>query len=286
MVYYIGFILDIKDYIASGIIESYVLGAVSDQERREVECMSHIYPEIREHLLAAQGQLETLSEDWKKEPPVDLKGKVMVAIKAEIIAETNAEKTNESSDETNSANEARIIALPQTSTKKTNYSAWLAAASVLLLIGISTLYFFKNNEMSKMESTLSAKNKELEKQIETIDAEKSFMLDDKTIPIALAGTAVSPNSKVKAYWNKSKNQVMLTAMNLPKPASDKQYQLWAIVDGTPVDLGMLENDKLAESVSKKVKSTEVQAFAITLEKKGGNPTPNLEQLYVIGNVAG
>jgi len=27
-----------------------------------------------------------------------------------------------------------------------------------------------------------------------------------------------------------------------------------------------------------------QAFAVTLETKGGNPLPNLDELYVIGNV--
>ncbi len=29
---------------------------------------------------------------------------------------------------------------------------------------------------------------------------------------------------------------------------------------------------------------EAQAFAITLEARDGNPAPNLEELYVIGNV--
>jgi anti-sigma-K factor RskA len=33
-----------------------------------------------------------------------------------------------------------------------------------------------------------------------------------------------------------------------------------------------------------VEMDNIQAFAITLEKKGGSPTPNLDQLYVIGNL--
>jgi anti-sigma-K factor RskA len=27
-----------------------------------------------------------------------------------------------------------------------------------------------------------------------------------------------------------------------------------------------------------------QAFAITLEKKGGNPTPTMEQMFVMGSI--
>jgi anti-sigma-K factor RskA len=30
--------------------------------------------------------------------------------------------------------------------------------------------------------------------------------------------------------------------------------------------------------------SKAQGFAITLEKKGGSPSPTMEQLYVLGNV--
>ena len=32
--------MNTKEYITSGILEEYVLGVVSDQERREIECLS------------------------------------------------------------------------------------------------------------------------------------------------------------------------------------------------------------------------------------------------------
>ncbi|WP_225974287.1 anti-sigma factor [Arachidicoccus ginsenosidivorans] len=36
---------------------------------------------------------------------------------------------------------------------------------------------------------------------------------------------------------------------------------------------------------KKVSAGQVQAFAITLEKAGGNPTPTMDQMYVMGGVS-
>ena len=42
--------VDVKAYIESGILESYVLGFASEQEVQEVRCLSHIYPEIAEEL--------------------------------------------------------------------------------------------------------------------------------------------------------------------------------------------------------------------------------------------
>ncbi|MGJ8661005.1 MAG: anti-sigma factor [Bacteroidota bacterium] len=286
MVRFIFIDLDIKEYISSGIIESYVLGVVSDQERREVECMSHIYPELQEHLLAVQQNLEQLSEGWKKEPPAELKGKVMAAIHAEAIAEKNGQANNQS---------AKVINMPTpTSPEKSNGLKWLAAASVILFVGAAGLFLMRTNQFNDVQQTLSAKEKalnekedllaDLQSELGVYNEEREFLTNDNTVAIALAGTPVSPDAKVKVYWNQDENKMMLAGMNLPETPTEKQYQLWAIVDGTPVDLGVLDMDGNPKAISREANLKNVQAFAITLEKKGGSPTPNLDQLYVIGNV--
>ncbi len=276
-------ILDIKEYISSGIIESYVLGVVSDQERREVECMSNIYPELQQHLTEVQNNVEVLAKTWVKEPPTTLKGKVMEAIHKETLVEKSIANRK-----------AKIIKMRAAENSKGINARSVAAASVILVLAASALFFVKNNKLDKAQAELKALSEEvkakedltaqLNKQIEDYDAKQAFITDDKTTTIDLAGTQISPEAKVKAYWNKNKGQVMLMGMNLPQHEIDKQYQLWAIVDGKPVDLGMLDGDNPNKSFSKKVSSRRVQAFAITLEKKGGSPSPNLDQLYVIGNV--
>ena len=275
--------MDIKEYISSGIIESYVLGVVSDQERREVECMSTIYPELQEHLLAVQGNLEQLAESWKKEPPVELKAKIMAE-----IGEDNAVA------QSIAARKAKIIKMKKAKQARGVNTRSAAAASVILVLAAGALFFMKANELGKTEAELSKLKEEFKTnqqlvadmnvKLEDYDLKQAFITDDRTVTIALAGTTISPEAKVKAYWNKKVGEVMLVGMNLPQHEIDKQYQLWAIVDGTPVDLGMLDASNPNTAVTKKVKSGEVQAFAITLERKGGSPAPNLEQLYVIGNV--
>ncbi len=66
---------------------------------------------------------------------------------------------------------------------------------------------------------------------------------------------------------------------------DKQYQLWAIVNGKPVDAGTFD---MGEGVSfVKLKTIpKAEAFAITLEKRGGSETPTMNAMFVMGNVAG
>ncbi len=67
------------------------------------------------------------------------------------------------------------------------------------------------------------------------------------------------------------------------PVQDKQYQLWAIVDGHPVDAGIFDMDKDLSFVKLKT-IPKAEAFAITLEKKGGSITPNMDAMYVMGKV--
>lgn len=76
--------------------------------------------------------------------------------------------------------------------------------------------------------------------------------------------------------------MLLTSAQLPQAPEGFQYQLWAIVDGAPVDAGLLEG--LEDWQNMKDISGEAVAFAITLEPEGGSASPTMEEMVVIGNV--
>ena len=97
------------------------------------------------------------------------------------------------------------------------------------------------------------------------------------------GTAISPQSDATVYWDTTSHDVYLMVNNLPAPASDQQYQLWALLDGKPIDMGMLEISEKPLQLYRMKNAQNAQAFAITLEKKGGNPTPK-GPMYVIGKL--
>jgi hypothetical protein len=54
--------MNIQAYIESGILEEYVLGTVSPQEKQEVECMASIYPEIQQELQILETALEKYAQ--------------------------------------------------------------------------------------------------------------------------------------------------------------------------------------------------------------------------------
>ena len=71
---------------------------------------------------------------------------------------------------------------------------------------------------------------------------------------------------------------------LPQPPKGMQYQLWVMQDGKPVDMGVLPNSIANTPAMQKVNMsvTSGQAFAISLEKEGGSPTPTMQNIYVMG----
>lgn len=276
--------MDTREYITSGIIESYALGLTSDQERREVECLSSIYPEIKEEVLNAQRALEGFATSIAIDPPEEMKAKILAAIKV-VPQESNLKvvKTNDAIK-------------PVTLTKvkgRDNRSVFAIAASIIVIFGLSVMYFIQLGTSSKLEQQMAGMKKDktqmdtkmsdLEVQLAENDALNKFVLHSSTQEVVLAGTAINPESKVRIYWNSEVSKAVCVSDYLPTPEAGKQYQLWAISDGVPVDLGMMSKDGSAMMDNIKVQPTSVQAFAITLEKEGGSPTPNLEQLYVIGN---
>jgi len=63
-----------------------------------------------------------------------------------------------------------------------------------------------------------------------------------------------------------------------------QYQLWGMVDGKPVDGGLITSkDGKTYSIQKMKTFGRAQAFAITLETEGGHPQPK-GTMYVMGNI--
>jgi anti-sigma-K factor RskA len=84
------------------------------------------------------------------------------------------------------------------------------------------------------------------------------------------------------FWDRNNKDVYVVANVLPKVRTGKQYQLWALVKGKPVNAGML--DPNCEGVCKMTTIPQAEAFAITLEDEGGSATPTMKELYVMGKV--
>ena len=237
----------------------------TEAERHEFEKMCTQYPEIAEARKAFEIALESQLLKDAVQPPEFLQQQIKEKIKS----------PNKDAD----ANHFEKIETP---VRRMNAWRWVAAASLILLAG--SIYW--NVSANKKYQEVLAKNQELENQVLQSTAQVSQMQDDidkLQHPMKTAALKSEDKSRTFAtiYWDtlSASKDVYLLINNLPKPASDKQYQLWALLDGKPIDLGMIEA-KQKRLLYQMKNVQKAQAFAITLEPKGGSPAPTSAPISV------
>lgn len=294
--------MDTQEYISSGILESVVLGFASEQEVREVSCLSVIYPEIREEFVAIELSVEKMAFNTAVEPSSDIKKTLLERIANEpqiqmdSTASTNSSSKSATStvstSSTNEVTEGKIITM-----NAPNPWKWAAAASILLCVGIGALWMnsnAKSNELSTQIATLTDKNTDngqvlaaLQLEQERANAIQAVVTEESAKNINMAGTAYEPKATVRVIWSANGKKAVMVANTIAPPPTNHQYQLWAIANGKPVSLGVFTHDEVVNMTEPfEVNATNISAFAITLEKTGGSPTgqPTMERMVVLGSV--
>ena len=275
--------MNIHEYISSGIVESYVLGLSDREEAAEFERMCKEHPEVK-------GARDTFELQLEKQAFVNV-----VAppdrVRKNFFAELDAAAAQDSS-----IPETPIVPLTDTGRSRTaSIARYLAAASIILLVASTALnfYFFQQyksysnlyNDLLAQNQSLTSNNNTIQTKLRSYETTIDRLTDTNVTVVKMPGfpKGPSPSSLATVYWDKRTKEVYLYVNNMPRPVTNKQYQLWALVGGKPVDAGVFEIN--GDTMLVRMKNVpNAQTFAITLEKRGGSPSPDLTQLYVIGNV--
>jgi hypothetical protein len=262
--------MNIKDYILSGILEQYILGDVSPQEKQEVECLSKIYPEIKEELKSIELSLELFAQDQSTAVPENVKQNIF----AEIEKDSNTTPLSFSKTE-NPISSSTDKPTTELSFSKRNY---YKVASILLAIGFASSAVYFTSTLKSNQSAIVAANdtaKQLDADNRLLQQELALNTNQEFSKIILNGNEKVAQQSIQLFWNKKSGQLFLSQNNFPAIASNKQYQLWGLDNGKPIDLGVFDG-KGKLIAMKDIKN--LQTFAITIEDKGGKPTPNLAEL--------
>jgi anti-sigma-K factor RskA len=240
--------VNIQEYISSGIIESYVLGLASAEERIEFEQLCSQYPELIEVRKQFEEAIEKQAMENAPAPPAFLKEKIWSEIQQSSSKIINMEST----------------------TRSNSGLSWVAAASIILFLAAGYFAYKFYNEKKDIQAQLVKTESDLTK---LIDEQNAMVVNLVSMPKAQPSSA-------SIYWDSTSSNVYMIVKNMPKLANDKQYQLWALIDNKPSNLGLFDG---GEKIILKMNGTKkADAFAITIENKGNTGGPNLEQLQSMG----
>lgn len=278
--------MELNNIISSGLLELYVTGLATDVEVQQVEQWAREFPEVKNEIAALQDVMESYAMAEAIAPDENLREKILDkiqpddSVKEKIFSRIQTAPKQEpfsvikNSDDNN--NGAVIYKIP-------SYYKWAIAASVILLLGslFANYTFYNKYKSSSNDLQLAQNNLQRQQQIAAdMNKDIDVIKAKDAIPVVLNGTPHAPEALAKIFWMKNTGDVYVDPTNLPETPAGKQYQLWAIVDGKPVDGGMIITSKGTFHIQKMKTFGKAQAFAITMEKFGGSPTPSMDQMVV------
>ncbi len=255
-----------NEIISSGILEQYVLGFTSPEENADIMRWAKQYPEVAIEIKAIQFAMEKFAQANAIEPDPSVKAKIFAKINEQNLLHQTAQTLPE------------MQSTPVVSMLR-NWK-WMAAASIIVLLVSATFNLVFFNKLTSVNDTLAITKQLLEKEQQHSNELKNdwdIVRDPNNVLVSLKGLETNPNATAKIFWFQQTGEVRIDASNLPLAPAGKQYQFWAIVDGKPVDGGLIITGESGTKYRmQKMKSFgKAEAFAISLEKAGGSTSPTV-----------
>lgn len=245
--------MDIQSFIQSGLLESYALEQCTPAERVLVEEMLSQYQEARTELAAIEQALEKYANAQSVPPPQGLKERIMQEI------DRNG--------------------MPAISGVNNTMLRVFQAIAVGLLAVIGYMWFQKNQSDTNQEN-LQRQVAQLQQQVTESDIRNAgcreivdFIRNPETKAFKMDNKKDAP---AFVFHNTTTTDctALLDVAALPAQPG-KFLQFWALVDGVPVSMGMIQLD--TTSGFQAFPCVENAAgFAVSIEdKKDGNPVPTV-----------
>ena len=154
------------------------------------------------------------------------------------------------------------------------------AAAVLALVVLGVDDARLRREREELRSQTAALEGKL-RTTETALAERVLrarvLENDDVQMLLLGGKGPQPDARARVFWSARARRGIILASNLAPLPPDRQYELWVFLKGKPVNAGVFDADPsgraLFESTEFPQPDASAEAFAVTVEPRGGVPAP-------------
>ena len=237
--------------------DAYVLGALPEEERLELERYLVTRPELQAEVaeLAAVAGLLAFSVR-EREPAPELRSRIVDTVEAEA-AQTRAQQ-------------------PRARRRSWFAGLWEAfgvrdialAGAAVLVIGLFSWGMLLQGEVQDLQGRVQ----DLQAQVQDQQTQGPQM-------IALGGAGTEQGARAELVTLEG-DWAVLVAEDMPPVPEGKTYQIWVIKGDTPRPSGFFEpeGDSIAAVVEKPVEGAD--AVAVTVEPEGGSKKPTTDPMLV------
>jgi anti-sigma-K factor RskA len=165
-------------------------------------------------------------------------------------------------------------------TARSRATPWLAVAlAASILVAVKLGFDLRTAHRDALAAELAA-----ETSGRTVAERDALIaqLTDPSVELVTMAAAGPTKPAVKAFINRNRRTLLLTAASMETPPAGKAYQLWFIVGGKPVASITFRPDSTGRALVRDVPvpAGAVDATAITEEPEGGSTTPTMPILFV------
>jgi anti-sigma-K factor RskA len=252
--------MNINEYIASGIIEMYVMGLCSPEEEQEVEMLKLKHPELQTAITAFELQMEKNMMQQVVNPGTGTDEKILKELDS-LSQLSNVAKKNVAT------------------VKRINWWRYAAAACFLLLLGSGWYNFLQYKKTERLKDIVAAPRTS---PLPLADYE--IITNPSITPVAMYGVGSHAICRCTMFWDKKSGKAYIMIHHLPKSSNSKDYQLWAEVNGKPVSVGIINDEIRGRFIEVPNIPGSSVAFTVTLENAGGTTAPTVSETYLQGKI--
>ncbi len=242
----------IRTFLDTDLLEKYLLGTTSQEESLKVERYIAMYPEVRENYNNLQENLEIFAKMHALKAPVNLEDKILRKIKSEKSIQQK-------------------------------FMKYAVAASIIACLFAGSAYFLWDQNQSLQEENMIVNNKvksleeNMLQRLEDMRNQFIVLNNPQTKQVVVSGNKKAKELKAVAYINPVKKLSYINVKNLPNLPEEQCLQMWAEVNGEMVNMGVINREISTDKLLALPYADNAIGY-ITIEPKGGNLTPSVENI--------
>ncbi len=255
--------LNLDEIKKSGLLELYVIGSIEKDDRLLVEQALRDHPSLKLELEEIEKALKAYALLNAVTPPPYLKDKIMESATPNLSKSISKE-------------------IPTPNSK----FIWAAGIAAFLAILIAYQQWSFNQKEINWFTERQQIVTQCDSSVQTIKSEldqmQLLLLGNNNI-IPVSPTEKYPQTKLYLHNNSIDKFNFIQIQNLPPLAANQSFQLWSLkTDQDPIPLDVFESEN--EIIIPVQFIDDSNAYAITIEQKGGSNTPNLDELIGIFSI--
>ncbi len=255
--------MDIKEYISSGIIEMYVMGICTAEEKLELETLRGQYPDLNKAINKYEIELE---EEMLRQPKLP-----SLSTDELILKQLESLQTP-------------VLQIDSGKNKRKLFTWSKFAAAAVLLLMISSYFNFTLYNNNKKQDIALRDAVEKSKNITLPLADYNILKDPGITPVAMYGVGYHAICRCTMFWDKKTGKIYIMIHHLPQSSTSRDYQLWANVNGKQVSIGIIQDEIRGRFIEMQGVPADAASFIVTLENAGGAMIPTIEETYLSGKI--